>query len=339
MKRARKKGTGPCFRTMSCLQITPNGRKMDQSPPPCERLPMKLIVGCGYLGSHVARRWLAAGQQVTALVRHAPPSTASPPSSFLLPPSAVRIADITQPATLGQLPAAETVLYAVGYDPLGGRSREEVVVEGLKNVLDALPPDTGRIVFISSTGVYGDMAGARVDEQSPCRPAREAGRLLLAAEQLLSQHPLGPRSVILRLAGLYGPGRLPPLADLSSGAPLAVPADSLVNLIHVEDAATAVLAAESRAQPPCMYLVSDGHPIDRRRYLSHLAELSGLPPPRFCDSSTAAVGARSRRAGNKRISNARLVAELGVAFAYPTYLEGLAASVAPRSAATHPPWP
>ena len=119
-----------------------------------------------------------------------------------------------------------------------------------------------------------------------------------------------------------------PLAELSAAEPLAVAADSLVNLIHVDDAATVVLAAERRAQPPRTYLVSDGQPIPRREYLSCLAELAGLAAPRFREPTAAdAAAPPPRRGGPKRVGNARMLAELGVVLAYPSYREGLAASV------------
>jgi nucleoside-diphosphate-sugar epimerase len=151
----------------------------------------------------------------------------------------------------------------------------------------------------------------------------------LAAEELLQRHALGPRSVILRLAGLYGPGRLPRLAGLEGGDPLPVPADRVVNLIHVDDAAGVVLAAEGLARPPRTYAVSDGHPVDRRTYLSYLAELSGLGPLQFREPAGDARDqpAGKRRGGNKRVNNARMLAELAVQLVYPSYREGLAASL------------
>ncbi len=299
----------------------------------------KLIVGCGYLGLRVARLWQAQGQAVVAVIQQAEQEKGDSPHLCEAPEGPFRqmgtvpffqtlVADVTRPETLAGLPAAETVLYAVGYHPRGGRSRREVYVDGLRAVLDALPPGCDRFLFISSTGVYGDAGGDWVDEDSPCRPTSEAGRALLAAEEVLHHHPLGQRSIILRLAGLYGPGRLPPTADFSSGAAISLPADSLVNLIHVDDAAAVVLAAERRARPPRTYLVSDSQPIDRRTYLSRLAEVAGLPPPQFRDPAAAdAATAPRRRGGNKRVRNARMLAELGVELTYPSYREGLAAAV------------
>ena len=155
------------------------------------------------------------------------------------------VADVMQPSTLAQLPPAETVLYAVGYDPRGGRTRCEIYVDGLRNTLAALPGGPERIIFVSSTGVYGQDDGSWVDEDSPCRPTHDSGRALLAAEAVLHEHPLGSRGVVLRLAGIYGPGRLPRRPDLVAvHRGLAIPAESVANLIHVDDAATVVLAAE-----------------------------------------------------------------------------------------------
>jgi nucleoside-diphosphate-sugar epimerase len=302
----------------------------------------KLIVGCGYLGGRVARLWQAEGRAVVAVSLHAgegqegghscPPAdglgtTGGTAGKNACPPV---VADVTRPETLAGLPAAETVLFAVGYDPRGDRSRREVYVDGLRNVLEALPPGTGRFILVSSTGVYGDAGGRWVNEDSACRPTSDAGRALLAAEEVLRGHPLGRQGIILRLAGLYGPGRLP-LAELSSGRPLAVAAGSLVNLIHVDDAAAVIVAAERHARPPRTYLVADGRPVERREYLSFLAELAGLARPQFREPTAAdAPVAPRRRAGQKRVGNARMLAELGVALTYPSYREGLPASLVPR---------
>jgi len=327
----------------------------------------KLIFGCGYLGSRVAAQWLAAGEQVASVTR-SEERVGELQRQGLWP----IVADVTRPETLGQLPAAETVLFAVGFDRQSGKSRQEVYVDGLHAVLDALPAETGRVIFISSTGVYGQLGGGWVDEESPCRPVREAGRAMLAAEQVLAAHPLGRRGVVLRLAGLYGPGRLLRAADLLAGRPLSVPAGNWLNLIHVDDAAAAVLAAESfsplpqgeenvsgtrrvpwptpRAQagegppqssplplgegqgvralePSRLFIISDGHPVDRRECYRYLAELLGAPPPQFIAPSPGIL-ASHHSGDNKRTSNARMLAELGVRLVYPTYREGLAAIVA-----------
>ena len=195
-------------------------------------------------------------------------------------------------------------------------------------MLEALPSGTGRFILISSTGVYGDAGGEWVDEAFalPSHARRRPGP---AGRRRCPARPsAGPQGIILRLAGLYGPGdcrwpgfpRLPQLASRRCR-------QRLVNLIHVDDAAAVVLAAERRAQPPRTYLVADGRPVPRREYLSYLAELAGLPSaaiPR-ADRGRRRGGAAARRP--KRVSNERMLAELGVVLAYPSYREGLAASV------------
>ena len=285
---------------------------------------MKLIVGCGYLGRRVAQRWLAAGHEVAGVVRR--PRQADEIAQQGLRPI---LADVTRSETLPPLPPAETVLFSIGYDPAGGKSRWEVHVDGLRTVLDRLTPDSRRLIFISSTGVYGEAGGNWVDEDSLCRPTAEGPQALLAAEELLAAHPLGRGRIILRLAGLYGPGRLPPAADLLAGRPMPAGPGCTVNLIHVDDAATVILAAEARCQPPRTYVVSDGCPVDRREYLRYWAELLEAPTPSFLDSP-ANPGRSSTRGGNKRVNNARMLAELGVQLAYPSFREGLAASLMKR---------
>ncbi len=189
------------------------------------------------------------------------------------------VADVVRPATLVDLPRATTVVYAVGFDRAAGRSIHEVYVNGLAAVLDALPADCGKFIYVSSTGVYGSAQGDWIDEQTPCHPDREGGRACLAAEQVLGAHPLGDRGVILRMAGLYGPGRIPRMRELLAGAPLPVPAAGYLNLIHVDDAVQVVLAAAERAAGRSLYVVSDGHPVPRREYYDELARLLGAPAP------------------------------------------------------------
>jgi nucleoside-diphosphate-sugar epimerase len=181
------------------------------------------------------------------------------------------------------------------------------------------------VILISSTGVYAECRGGWVDESSPCQPSRESGRALLAAEQALATHRFGALGIVLRLAGIYGPGRLPRRAELVSGKSLPIATGEHVNLIHVEDAAAAVLAADAHAQAPRTYLISDGHPVERREYFAELARQFGLPSPSFRDPLPGE--GNGRRGGDKRVSNTRMLAELHVELAYPTYRQGLAAAV------------
>ena len=276
----------------------------------------KLIVGCGYLGLRVARRWLAAGHTVTGVVHSA--ASAEALAAMNVHPI---IADVTRPETLRDLPAADTLLYCVGYGTDSGASRWAVYVDGLRNVLDAVSPEVRRVIFISSTGVYAERDGGWIDEDSPCGPLGESGRALFAAEQVLAKHRLGDRGIVLRLAGIYGLGRLPRIGGILSDESVTIPAGQYINLIHVEDAASAVLAADAHAQPPRTYNVADGHPANRRELAETALKLGiSLPSFRYSQSDAAA----RRRGGDKRVSNRRMVEELQVELRYPTYREGLA---------------
>jgi nucleoside-diphosphate-sugar epimerase len=275
-----------------------------------------LILGCGYLGSRVTAAYHADGHAVTALTRS--PARAD---DFRRRGWAPVVGDVLDPGL--RLPAAEVVVYAVGYDRAAGRPLRAVYVGGLANVLDRLPPP-GRFVYVSSTGVYGQTDGAEVDESSPTEPADEAGRAVLEAEQLLRragsrQRPVGA-PIILRLAGLYGPGRLIGAARLRTGEPIPGDPDGWLNLIHVDDGVRAVRAAAERGVAGAVYNVSDGCPVGRRDFYGELARLLGTPASRF-------VGSSATGAPNRRIVSRRLREELGVDLAYPSYVEGLRQAV------------
>ena len=189
------------------------------------------------------------------------------------------------------------------------------------------PADTGRFIYISTTGVYGPAGGDWVDEETPPDPRREGGRASLAAEQALAAHPLGKRGVILRLAGIYGPGRIPFLRRTSGGR-----ADSGAQRRAPQpDSRRRCGCGGRRGRPSCrpfadgprVYCVSDGHPVQRGEYYAEVARLIGAPPPQFTapdpDSPRAA-----RAEADRRMRNDRMLAELGVQLAYPNYRAGLA---------------
>src|SRR4029079_12297569 len=156
-----------------------------------------------------------------------------------------------------------TVLFAVGYDRSSSHSIHDVYVHVLAKAISSVPESIERFIYISSTGVYGNASGNEVDELSPCNPQRPGGKASLAAEQLLQSSRFASRAIILRLAGLYGPGRIPRAADLLAGRPIDAPAHGWLNLVHAEDAARIVLLAEDHASPPQTYVVSAGHPVQR----------------------------------------------------------------------------
>ena len=287
----------------------------------------KLVFGCGYLGLRVAHLWKAAGHTVFAVTRRN--DRAQELASQGLQPIQ---ADITESQSIAVPADVDTVLFAVGYDRGSGKSIHEVYAGGIRRVLNALPDTVQRVIYISSTGVYGPAsAGDWVNEDSPCQPTREGGKASLAAEEVLRNHPrFASRGIILRMAGIYGPGRIPRAADLVAGKPIDAPAAGWLNLIHVDDAARIVLLAEARSETPQLYVVSDGSPVIRGDYYRELAELLGTPAPTFVAPDPASPAAQ-RAGSDKRIDNRRLRELLQPQFQYPSYREGLAAIVTARS--------
>lgn len=284
-----------------------------------EKLP-QLVVGCGYLGQRVAANWRSQGREVLAVTRSTERAEKFHQSG-LMP----IVADICDPDSLSDLPNFDCVLFAVGYDRSSGRTQTEVFVEGLTNVLRQVGQKCQRFLSISSTSVYGQSDGSWVDEESLCEPTQPGGVCCLAAEARVREL-LPEKSVILRLAGIYGPGRLlSKVADLQARKPLPGRAEAWLNLIHVDDAASAVLtAAADDSSAGKTFLVVDSQPIRRGDYYSQLAVLVGAPPPKFDDALS-----RSRGSGglNKRCSQRRLIEELGVVLKYPTIATGLPAAL------------
>ena len=221
----------------------------------------------------------------------------------------------------------DAVVFSVGFDRTTQHSIESVYVDGLQRCLDWCDTSIRRFIYCSSTGVYGATSGAWMDETSPCNPTRAGGKACLAAERLLENHDVvGPKSVILRLAGIYGTGRLPLLEDLRQGKPLAVDPDGYLNLIHVDDIVRVIDACASEAKSgvstPLKLCVADGHPIQRREFYEQLATNHGVPAPKFASPPSGSPRAERAR-GNKRISNRLMLDLLNLSLRHPTFREGL----------------
>lgn len=279
----------------------------------------RLVIGCGYLGYRVAQRWLASGDHVIALTR-----SEQRAATFRQERIHPIVQDIAGTWKLGSLPEVDTVLFAVGFDRRGDHPMEKVYVDGLRQTLDHLVGDP-RLIYISSTGVYGDADGEWLDETVECHPVREGGRNCLAAERLLRQSRFSNRANILRPAGIYGPDRVPNLSALRGGEPLAVNPEAWLNLIHVEDLASTVCQLADATPQHLCYNVTDGHPVLRRDYYDFLCTHFDLPAVTYADLEQLAP---TRRGGaNKRVSNRRLLDEFHPQFRYPTYREGLMAEL------------
>lgn len=275
----------------------------------------RLIVGCGYLGLVVARRWRMQGHPVAALTRSR--------SSFFAEQGITPVlGDVTDPALV--LPTATTVLYAVGMDRTAGKSMRDVYLGGLLNVLKVLPTPE-RFIYISSTSVYGQTTGEWVTETSPTEPVEESGKIIHACEQELRARC--PHAIVLRFAGIYGPGRVIRRASIERGEPLPTDPTKWLNLIHVEDGATAVLQAAEQARPGATYNIADDAPVTRRDFYTTMADLLHVAPPVF---TTPPEGVARHDNTHRRISNHKMREELGVSLQYPTHVEGLAHAIGTR---------
>ena len=126
----------------------------------------KLVIGCGYLGERVAKAWQSDGHEVWVLTRSTERGQRFAESGFK-----TVIGDVLNSNSLNELPATETVLYAIGFDRTSKASKRDVYVAGLRNVLSSLREKCQRLVYISSTSVYGQNAGELVDESSPVTPS------------------------------------------------------------------------------------------------------------------------------------------------------------------------
>lgn len=279
-----------------------------------------LIVGTGYVGGRVAEQLRQADPTGPIYTVTRSEQNAARLAARGFTPL---IADWTDRRTLAHLPRCARVLVAVSYDPRSGKSREVSQVGGLSNLLEFADP-AADVVYLSTTGVFHQSAGEWVDENSPARPIGVGGIAHLRAEELLHRRrPLG-RWVILRLSGIYGPGRIPRSRDVLRGMPLDGPNEGYLNLIHRDDAAGAVIAAWERAEHRRrLYLVSDDAPVLRRAFYEQVARCLRVPPPTFAPSYSPSLSARSM--SHKRIWNRRLRRDLLPRMLYPDYVQGLTA--------------
>ena len=274
-----------------------------------------LIFGCGYLGRVVAKQAIASGDHVTGTTR-------SEKNRETLRKIGIEpiVADWTDRRTLSSIDTFSTIVVSVSNDPSQRKPPWESLVNGLGNLLSAINQTT-RVIYISTTGVYHQKGGIWVDETSPAHPNRPSAKAHLQAEGLLRRQRSNSPWSILRLAGIYGPQRVPRCDQIRLGNPIHADPSSYLNLIHVEDAASAALAASKRDAQD-VYLVSDDQPALRADYYAHIAQQISAPPPKF--ASKQEVGSHTIRSdSNKRVWNRRMKKELLPKLKYPTHREGL----------------
>lgn len=279
-----------------------------------------LIIGCGDVGRKVAAT--ARGAQAYCIVR------SQQSAGDLLENGVHAMAvdlDHVAPSLDGDWDQPDIFYFAP--PPPTGRTDPR-----MRRFLDALPQGKRhRIVYISTTGVYGDCHGEWVDESRAANPQVDRAHRRWDAEQRLREwHDAGRGEiVILRVAGIYGPGKLP-VERLKKQVPMVGEDEApWTNRIHIDDLVSVCGAAMARGKDGAVYNVSDGHPGNMRDYFDRVADLYGLPhaPLLTLDEAqaTLSAGLLSYLGESRRLDNTRMLDELGVTLRYPTLQLGLAA--------------
>jgi nucleoside-diphosphate-sugar epimerase len=315
------------------------------------------VVGAGYVGLALCRQLDAAGHDVTGVRRSPQPVREAGIDAVA--------ADVTEPAELTALPDADAVVFAASSGGRGAEPARRVFVDGLRNTIDAYadrasPPD--RLVYTSSTGVYGDHDGAWVDETTPLDPQTEKTAVLAEAERVATETAAdaGIDGTVARFAGLYGPDRY--RLERYVEGPVT---QGYLNMVHRDDAAGAVRflltgasptdgsqsgsegvsgseSNDERADGPRsspvdhargeVVTVVDDEPVEKWTFADWLADECGVArPEKRTKAERIAAGdlsaaARRRIQTSKRVDNTTL-RELGYEFRFPTFREGYRAAV------------
>ena len=279
------------------------------------------IVGCGDIGCRLARRLQSQGMPVAALARS--PLRAQALEAAGITPYSGDLDDAAPPLSL---PEGIDTLYYLAPPPPSGSGDPRMV-----HALEALKSPPNRLVYISTSGVYGDCDGNWIDETAPLNPKTDRGLRRLEAERLVRDYAArtGCEALVLRVPGIYGDGRLPK-ARIQQGLPVIDPLEApFSNRIHADDLAEACLKARTHGRSGQAYNISDGNPTTMTDYFWQVADHLGLPRP----PAIPLVEARkvltpamlSFLEESKRLDNRRMRDELGVVLRYPTLQEGLKA--------------
>lgn len=293
------------------------------------------IVGCGDIGTRVAQLWQARGVTVSGLVR----STANRRRLEAKGITAVP-GDLDDARSLITLPAHNALIYYFAPPPSPGSSGHPLPRGGsadprMEHFLGAVPPDRlpNKIVYLSTSGVYGDHQGGWVNEDTPPHPQTPRAQARIKAETALldwgqiKKIPV----VILRVGGIYGPGRLP-IEHIKQGQPVVRREEApYTNRIHADDLARVCVAAAERGIDRGIYNVCDGEYSTMSDYFNAVADRLGLPrPPQISLAEaqrTLSPEMLSYLNESRRMDNRRICEELGVTLLYPTLEAGLAASL------------
>ena len=274
-----------------------------------------LIAGCGFVGSQLARILESSDQKYIAL-------TYSGKSSIPLQTEAFKC-DLSSLDDLNELsqniPKPSAIVHCASSNRGGSDAYRPVYLRGAENLISAFPDSP--LLFTSSTSVYGQNDGSLVTEDSPAEPSQETSQILREAENVV----LANAGTVLRLSGIYGPGRciylrriLDNTATIEPG-----PVSRYLNQIHRNDAASAIAHLLRMPRDEVggqIYNVTDGHSPTQRECYESLARLLDRPVPP--EAEAEAVKRSKRALTHKRISNEKLCAT-GWRPSYPSLIDAL----------------
>jgi nucleoside-diphosphate-sugar epimerase len=282
-----------------------------------------LIVGCGYVGMALGKELVLQGHKVSGL-RRTDDADGDLKSVGIAPLKG----DITKREDLVRLSVDyDWVVNCVSSSRGAAEGYRAVYLEGTRNLIEWLsqnPPK--KFVYTSSTSVYGQTDGSTVTEVSPAEPLAETARILVETEKLLSRAATQDfPAVILRLAGIYGPGRGYWFRKFLQGeARIEGKGKRFLNMVHRDDVVGVIITALEKGRVGEIYNVVDDEPVTQLNLFQWLAETLGKEMPPLVELVERVE--RKRASTNKRISNHMLKMELGYRFKYPTFREGYAAA-------------
>ena len=283
-----------------------------------------MIFGCGYVGSALAKHCLAKGVRVGALTRNAEKAEGLKSMGV----SEVVLGDLDATDWHSELKQSyEVVVNCVSSAGGGIDGYRKSYLEGQASILRwADGQSIRRYLYTSSTSVYPQDGGIEVDESADTRAAPETGKVILQSEQLIEAAAAKfERWFVLRLAGIYGPGRHYLLDQLKDGVGV-IPGsgDHTLNLIHLDDIVSALCAAMTTNQAASgIYNIADNTPSLKHELLEWLAAELDLPPPQFDPANVSPrLARRGGRMPDRKILNTKARAQLGWSPKYPSFREG-----------------
>ncbi len=289
---------------------------------------MKLLIfGLGYTAGFYAAEGAKIFERIAATKRA--PEVEGAGRLRLLPFDGA--AETSDPRLLAALAEADCLLVSAGPDEAG-----DPVLRRLADAV-AAAPKLKKIVYLSTIGVYGDHGGAWIDESARTEPSNRRSQQRLVAETGWLALARPDREVyVLRLSGIYGPGRNVLLKLREGTAKRLIKPGQVFNRIHVADIAQAIDACFFGTAPGGIYNVTDDEPAPPQDVVAYAAGLLGVTPPPEQDFVAAELTpmARSFYGENKRVGNGKMKEKLGVALAFPTYREGIGALVAAEGASS-----